>query len=97
LAANAGKILGVVTDGATGDPLRGANIYFEGTTIGTASGLKGEYQIYGIPPDTYSLCVRFIGYKQKVIQIKVLAGETKTIDVKLDLDVVEGETVTSTG
>ncbi|MBN2410224.1 TonB-dependent receptor [candidate division KSB1 bacterium] len=95
-AASSGTIVGVIKDEVTGDPLPGANVFIEGTAIGSASDLKGHYQISRVPPGSFTLKVTYIGYRDKRVPFKITLGETKTIDVELIFDVVEGETVTIT-
>ena len=96
LVAAPGKINGNVTDAKTGEPLPGANIFLVGTAIGAATDLKGEYKIFSVPPGTYTVRVTFIGYKQKELQVQIQSGETERIEIKLDFDVIKGETVTIT-
>ena len=43
LFAQAGKLRGVVTDKETGDPLPGANVILEGTSMVGAADLNGEF------------------------------------------------------
>lgn len=43
--AHAQVVTGVVTDGTTGEPLIGAAVMVPGTTIGTITGLDGDYSI----------------------------------------------------
>ena len=52
-AQSRSKIIGKVTDEATGNPLAGANIYLVGTAIGAATDMKGEYIIYSVPPGRF--------------------------------------------
>ncbi len=47
-----GKLSGKVTD-VNGNPLVGANIIIEGTSIGTASSEVGSFVILDIPVGTY--------------------------------------------
>ena len=55
------KIMGVVKDAHTGEPVLFANVYFQGKTIGVTSGFNGEFAIETkTPSDT--LVVSFIGY-----------------------------------
>ncbi|MFQ5750932.1 MAG: carboxypeptidase-like regulatory domain-containing protein, partial [bacterium] len=49
-AGSTGQIHGTVRDAETGDPLPGANVLLEGTAIGAATDLKGEYRIPRVPP-----------------------------------------------
>ncbi len=62
--AQSGKIVGKVTDLETGEPLIGANILVNGTNFGAATNVDGEYIILNVPPNTYTLVARYIGYKE---------------------------------
>lgn len=67
-----GKLVGVVTDASTKEPLIGANVILEGTTIGAATNLDGKFIILNIPPGNYNVIVSMIGYSkltQKDVQI----------------------------
>ena len=46
------KIMGVVTDVVTGEPVPFANVYFQGKTIGVTSGFNGEFAIETKPLPT---------------------------------------------
>ncbi len=61
--AQTGKIVGKVIDAQTGEPLIGANILIEGTNLGAASNVDGEYMIINVPPKTYTIVAKFIGYQ----------------------------------
>jgi hypothetical protein len=50
LLAQDGKLRGKVTDKESGEPLIGANITVEGTGLGAASDINGEYIILSVPP-----------------------------------------------
>ena len=90
-----GKIMGRITDQSTGDPLPGANILIEGTTIGAAADMGGEYTILHIPPGTYSVEVSVIGYTKVVVNdVRVRIDQTSKVDVQLSMEAVEGEAVT---
>jgi TonB-dependent receptor len=94
--SHAADIRGKITDKATGEPLPGANIVIEGTAMGAATDLDGEYHISKVPPGTYTLVVTYIGYKSAESEVNVQFGRTTTADLELVYDVVEGETVTIT-
>src|SRR5262245_12489608 len=57
-----GTISGRVTDGVTGAPVAGAQLTVEGTRLGAVADDSGWYRIARIPPGTYSVGVRRIGY-----------------------------------
>jgi hypothetical protein len=61
--AQTGKISGKVTDFESGEPLIGANVIINGTSLGAATNVDGEYIILNVPPNTYSITAKYIGYK----------------------------------
>ncbi len=95
-AGTTGKITGRVIDSETGDPLPGANILVEGTTMGAASDLDGRYVILNVPPGTYTLRAQMIGFTPSRVEgVKVSIDLTTTIDFNLTTEVLElGESVT---
>ncbi len=86
----AGKIAGKVIDVDTGEPLVGANVLVVGTSLGAAANIEGEYVILNVVPGTYGIRVTFVGYQTQVIEgVRVVAGVTRTLDVKLKASAVE--------
>ena len=80
-----GKIAGKVTDANTGEPLLGANVIIEGTTMGAATDAEGDYFIINIPPGTYNLKVSMIGYtSQALVDVAVNIDRTTNIDFSLE-------------
>ncbi|MYE05277.1 MAG: TonB-dependent receptor [Bacteroidetes bacterium SB0662_bin_6] len=80
------SIRGVVTDASSETPLQDANVVLllDGVVIaGAASGADGSYEISGIPPGTYMLSVRFVGYEEEQRQVSLQPGGTLTADVAL--------------
>src|SRR5699024_3825785 len=58
-----GIIIGTVFNAETGEPLPGASVYLEDTTIGAATNKEGDYKITGVEAGKYVLVAQFIGYK----------------------------------
>jgi len=73
-------IRGIVTD-ENGEPLIGAGVMVEGTTVGTVTGLDGDYSLV-VPADAVNLVFSFIGLADQTIAI---AGQTE-INVVLAAD-----------
>ncbi len=93
-AASTGKIAGKVTDKASGEPIIGANVIVEGTYLGSASDVVGDYFILNVPPGTYSVKCQVIGYKIYVQKnVVVNADLTTKCDFSLERAVIEGEEV----
>lgn len=86
------KVTGTITDAATGEPIVGANIIVEGTTIGVVSDIDGRFSI-DVPSNESALIISFLGYlSEKVIP----AGQTN-ITVKLSPDITNLEEVVVIG
>jgi len=85
-----GKISGIVRDTDTKVVLPGANIIFEGTTIGTAADENGYYAILNVAPGSYTVKVTMIGYKPVLIkEVVVTMNLTTTIDVNMSTEVLD--------
>lgn len=96
LLAVSGSIKGRVVDAESGQVLPGANVYLEGTNIGTATDIGGEYSILNIPPGIYTLVVNYIGFGKKEVQVRVLLNETIEQNIELDYTVLTGQNVVIT-
>ena len=73
-------IKGIVTD-ETGEPLIGAGVLVEGTSIGTITGIDGDY-VLSVPADAVNLVFSFIGLADQTVAIN---GQTE-INVVLKAD-----------
>ncbi|RMH81095.1 MAG: TonB-dependent receptor, partial [Calditrichaeota bacterium] len=95
LAGTTGKIVGVVKDKATGEPLIGVNVIVEGTTLGGTTDLDGSYLILNVPPGTYTLSFQYIGYKEvKISGVKVSVDFTTQVNAEMEESAVEiGEAI----
>ena len=93
-AGTTGKLTGVVTDAATGEPLPFVNITIEGTVLGAASDLDGNFVILNIPPGRYSVKAQYIGYQPQIISnILISIDKTTREDFVLSESSVELEAV----
>ncbi|MFI2743258.1 SusC/RagA family TonB-linked outer membrane protein [Zhouia sp. PK063] len=61
------KVTGTVTD-KDNMPIAGANVFVEGTTLGTVTDFDGKFSIE-IPQNTTSLSVSYLGYKNATISV----------------------------
>jgi len=89
-----GKITGRVTDASTQEPLPGVNITVEGTTLGAVSDLEGEYVVLQVPPGTYTLRIRLMGYAEHRVQsVRVAIDLTTRTDVQIAATTLAAEDV----
>jgi TonB-dependent receptor len=78
-----GKIAGKVTDASTGDPLPGANVQLEGTSLGVSTDLDGRYLIPNVPAGSYTLKASYVGCQPMRIEIQVKEDEQLEENIKL--------------
>ena len=90
LAANTGSVAGRVTDKRTGEALVGASVIVEGTELGNATDLNGQYQIINVPPGKYSVTASYTGYnEQRVTDVLVIQDNATRVDFKLSVTVID--------
>jgi hypothetical protein len=76
---------GKITDSETKEPLAFANVYLEGSSIGTVSNLDGEF-IIKVPPAMVKerLNISFVGYKTYEIPLEDLKNIENSISIVPD-------------
>lgn len=95
LGAEAGRVRGRVYDSKSREPLVGANIVVDGTDLGAATDVDGEYLIVNIPPGRHSLTASYISYQSlRKTEVLVIVDQTVTEDFalsseRIQMDVVE--------
>ena len=89
-----GKIEGRVRDQA-GAPIANAQVFVVGTAFNALTNPQGYYFINNVPAGTISVRSAFIGYKSTQVDgVKVLAGQTGTVDIQLEQTAVEIQEIT---
>lgn len=78
-------LTGVVKDRNTQEPLIGATVILENTSLGAQTDIDGKFKLSGIPPRSYNLKVNYIGYTSKtVFNIVVTTGNIQTFNIELE-------------
>ena len=94
LKAQSGKIQGLVLEEGTGEPLIGATVGIQGTTRGALVDIDGKYILLNVPPGTYTLEARYIGYATRVIENVIVRTDlTTNQDFELRQEIFEGEEI----
>lgn len=92
-----GSIEGKVVDLKTNEAIIGANVVIQGTTVGSATDLDGNFTIANLRPGTYVIAVTYIAYKSQVIpDVVVESGSKTTLGITLVEDIAELEEVVVT-
>lgn len=93
-AQNTAKLAGTVVDAESGDPLPGATVMIEETTLGAATNSEGDYTIFEVPPGTYTVTASFVGYATvRRQEVEVIGGITNRVDFELSTSELELEVV----
>jgi iron complex outermembrane receptor protein len=86
-AQSQGTITGRVIDAETGRPLPGVNIVArsggDASLRGTSTGPEGQFVLSALPPATYTLQARFVGYTPQETQRSLRAGQTARVQLSL--------------
>ncbi|MCI0690596.1 TonB-dependent receptor [candidate division KSB1 bacterium] len=78
-----GSIHGKVIDDTTAAPIAKADIVLEGTRRGASSDELGRFVLRKILPGAYILRVRFIGYNAVRHPIRLKAGDSVAVEIRL--------------
>ena len=93
-AQESGSLYGKVVDQSNGESLIGVNLFLQGTTLGAASDLDGNYTIKSIPAGSYTLVASMIGYsKITVTDVQIKNGSALKLDISLKSEAFETEEV----
>lgn len=88
------RLRGQVVDAESNEPLIGVNIIIDGTGLGAASDINGEFIIINIPIGKYEVTASMIGYNtQRVTDIRVSAGQVADVEFRLSSSVIAGSMV----
>lgn len=89
-AGNTGKVAGRIIDAQSGEPLPFVNVIIEGTSLGAASSIDGNFAIIGVPPGIYSIKASAVGYNTEIIKnVNVSIDLTTKLEFKLSEASVE--------
>ena len=84
LAQTTGKIAGQVTDAETGETLPGASVVVDGTTLGSATDIDGNYYIIGVPVGTHTIRAQFVGFQTSTaVGVEVTPDHTRELHFEL--------------
>ena len=95
-AGTTGKLAGKITDQKK-EPLPSANVVILGTTLGAVTNIDGYFTILNIPPGTYDVQIRLIGYRSTTHKgVEVSVDQTTKLDAVLEDESITTEAVVVT-
>lgn len=94
--AQTGTLSGIVTEQGSTLEVIGGNVIIEGTATGTITEFDGTY-VLELDPGTYNIEYSYIGFQNFIAQnVMIKSGETTTLNVTLEEESVELESVVVT-
>jgi outer membrane receptor protein involved in Fe transport len=89
-SGTSGKITGYIVDKETGEPLAGANIVVQSTSLGASVDLNGRFTILEVPPGTYTVQISYVGYRTIIMNdVRVLIDQTTRLDTEMEPESLE--------
>lgn len=83
-----GSIRGRIVDGASGAPVRVAEIHVVGTARRVLSGEDGVFHLAGLEPGTVGLSVRCLGYADAQGVVRLAPGQLLEVEVALRTEAI---------
>jgi len=83
-----GNITGKLIDAETDEPLIGASVLIEGTSVGTVSDFDGNFVLNNVAAGTYMLIVSYIGYDDVKMETTVTTGDVNIGTVSCGSDAI---------
>jgi hypothetical protein len=96
-AQSAGAIRGRITEAGSGQPISGVQISITGTQRGTITDQTGAYLIPGVPAGQREVRITHIGFGSATRTVTVVAGESVTLDLQMQLAVLDMQEIVVTG
>jgi Ca-activated chloride channel family protein len=93
-----GRISGYVREANSRAPIQGANVVIEGANLTTTTNERGYFVIRNVPPGTYTVTARFIGFAvARKTGVEVKANVLTTLDLFLTSTPLHLEEIVVTG
>jgi TonB-dependent receptor len=83
--AGPGTIRGSIKDTKSKEALIGATVLIEGTQIGAAADIDGNFVLTNVPVGNHTVIISFVSYKTKQVpNVRVESGNTTHIDTEME-------------
>ena len=85
VSQNTGELNGRILDLQSQQPLEGATVVLEGTSIGTVTDDQGYFKLENIPSKSYNVVVSYLGY-QSATQFNIIVKSVGNIPLLFELE-----------
>lgn len=97
LSAQTGTLTGKVTDAATQQPLSDVRVTVIGTALSTQTNAEGDYRLTNLRPGRLTIQVFRLGYRTGGDSVRIVAGQTATLNLRLTASLVTLSELVITG
>lgn len=94
LMAQTFTVTGVVTSAEDGEPIVGASILVNGTSLGTVTDIDGKFSISNVPASAKTLRVSFVGMQSQEVAVQ---KNVIRVELRPDTEVLDEVVVTAMG
>jgi len=95
-AQGSGALKGRVLDSETGEPLVGANVVIQNTSLGSPTDMQGSFLILNIPVGTCTVRISYLGYAASTREVAITADGTLEQEFRLKAQALQGQEVVVT-
>ena len=95
VTAQTSTVRGIVTSSEDGEPVVGASVLVEGTTLGGTTGIDGKFTINNVPSSAKTLRVTYVGMQSQ--SLPIIRGKVMRIALKTDAELLDEVVVTAMG
>lgn len=96
--ASRGIVTGRVTEAESGNPIPAVSVSLAGTPSGSMTGADGTYRIPNVTPGIYRVEAKRVGFAVATSRdVEVRAGQTLTVDLQMQINVLNVQSMTIVG
>ena len=95
VTAQTSTITGIVISADDDEPVVGASVLIEGTTLGSTTNIDGKFTIANVPSSAKTLRVTFVGMKSQ--SLPILRGKVMRVQLRADAELLDEVMVVAFG
>jgi TonB-linked SusC/RagA family outer membrane protein len=96
-AQQTGTVTGTVVDATSSRPLESAQVFIPAISQGALTNTQGRFIMLNVPVGTHEIQVQLIGYGEATQQMTVTAGQTTTVEFRLESTALRLQELVVTG
>ena len=95
VTAQTSTVRGIVTSTEDGEPVVGASVLVEGTSLGSTTDIDGKFSITNVPNSAKTLRVTYVGMQSQ--SLPILRGKVMHVALRADAELLDEVMVVAFG